>query len=385
MRSMLLACLLLAAPAAAQSIDFVNGVPIAEVGIVSASIGTQVTLQGSGFGGLTGTSKPKVFINSAAQPKKRVLKVLEATDTDLLVEIKAATAGDFDLTVQPKGKDVLPLVAEDLVRILQPTFEAPSPESVGPDELVTLTGAWGPETFGHKAGKVKVGGKPAKLVEWNADTIVFRMPIKLADGIYSVEVTNRIAKAVTVKQSGEITTPYCLTMDGSSFDVGGPDRFSCRLNNKKYTVNTNGFLGFLSIGVSYTGAAPPYDLTIYGNIQSGDPGRDVRVSVPIDLSTATFPLVIHGTADGSVETTYTTMPEFFVVETTKWSTLNDGPEPNDWIVVLQSFNENPGTGGQQLVGSFSASCDRISGDVNPLHVNVTAGDFRATFDPTPTP
>lgn len=279
----------------------------------------------------------------------------------------------------------MPLVAEDVIRILLPSFEAPSPESVGPDGLVTLTGAWGAETFGHKIGKVKVGGKAAKLVEWNADTIVFRMPIKLADGIYSVEVTNKIAKAVTVKESNESDDePLCLTMDGSSFNLGGPDRFSCRLNNKKYTADTGGFLGLFAVGVSYTGVAP-YDLTIFGNIQTGDPGRDVRVTVQLDLSTATFPVVIHGSADGSVETTYSTMLQFPVVETTSWSTLNDGPTPNDWIVVLQSFNENPGTDGNQLVGSFSASCERVSGEVNPLHYSVTAGEFRATFDPPPSP
>jgi hypothetical protein len=326
MRSILLACLLLAAPIAAQSIDSINGVPLDEVGIVSASSGTQFSVQGSGFGGLTGLAKPKVFINSAMQPKKRALKVLEATDGELLVEIKTATAGDFDLTVQPKGKGLLPLVAEDVIRIVLPTFEAPSPEVVGPDGLVTLTGALGPETFGHKNGKVKVGGKAAKLVEWNADTIVFRMPTKLADGIYSVEVTNKIAKAVTVKQSAEITTPLCLTMDGSSFDVGGPDRFSCRLNNKKYAVDTGGFLGFLQMGVQYTGEAP-YDLTVFGNVQPGDPGRDVRVHVQLDLSTATFPLVIHGSDQGAITTTYTTMPQFLLIETTEWSTLNDGPTP----------------------------------------------------------
>jgi hypothetical protein len=72
-----------------------------------------------------------------------------------------------------------------------------------------------------------------------------------------------------------------------------------------------------------------------------------------------------------------------VIETTTWSTVNDGPTPNDWIVVLQSFEPNPGTGGNQLVGSFSASCERVDGDVNPEHVSVTAGDFRATLDPTP--
>jgi hypothetical protein len=48
--------------------------------------------------------------------------------------------------------------------------------------------------------------------------------------------------------------------------------------------------------------------------------------------------------------------------------------------VLLRFEPNPGTGGNQLVGSFSASCERISGEVNPTHIGITAGDFRATLE-----
>ena len=66
-RHVLLAALL-AAPAAAQTIVSINGtaVPFTDPGdIIESSIGTRLTVEGTGFGGLTGITKPKVFINSA--------------------------------------------------------------------------------------------------------------------------------------------------------------------------------------------------------------------------------------------------------------------------------------------------------------------------------
>ena len=379
MRSILFACLLLAAPAAAQSITSVNGVAIPIVDpadIVKASVGTQLTIAGSGFLGLSGKSKPKVFIDSAIETKKRVLKIIEATDEQLIVEIKTGVPGDFDLTVQPKGKGVAALVAEDIVRMLPPTFDAPTPEVAAPNGIVTLTGTWGPETFGTKKGKVKVGGKVAKVQEWTKDTIIFLMPKKLADGLYAVEVSNKIGKTTVNEDSAE-DAPFCLTMDGSTFDVGGEDRFSCRLNNTKYTAGP--FLGVLT---SYTGI-PPYNLSIFGTIKSGNPSRSVVLTFQMNLAEATYPLVIHGSPSGDVTSTLTTFVDLFDFETTEWSTLNDGPDPDHWIVVLQSYDMNEETGGHQLVGSFAASCDRISGEANPVHLEITAGDFRATVEPAP--
>ena len=55
-----------------------------------------------------------------------------------MVAIKSGLTGDFDLTVQPKGKDLLPLVAEDVVRLVPPVFEQPNPASAAPGALVTL-------------------------------------------------------------------------------------------------------------------------------------------------------------------------------------------------------------------------------------------------------
>src|SRR5262249_13917191 len=147
-------------------------------------------------------------------------------------------------------------------------------------------GVWGPETFGSKIGKVKVGGKKAKIQEWTKDSIVFFMPPKLANGLYQVEVTNKITKG-TVIGSLE-TAPWCLQMDGSSFDVGGPDRFSCKLNGKKYKATGD----FLTIVASYTTDPSPL-LQIFSVVQEGDPQKQMEVDVPLDLATATYPVIIH--------------------------------------------------------------------------------------------
>jgi hypothetical protein len=370
----LLLVALLAAPLAAQAIDTINGVALpfsAPADIVESSVGTQLTLVGTGFGGLTGLAKPKVFINSVAAPKKRALKVVSFTDTQVVCEVKTGVAGDFDLTLQPKGKGLLPLVAQAAVRIVPPVFEQPTPGVVAPNSPVALSGFSGPETFGTRKGKVKVGGKPAVVQSWTADEIVFLMPSKLADGIYTVEVKNTIGTATV--ELGVETAPFCLQMDGSAFDAGGPDRLSCRIGKKAYKTNE----GFFSLFVS-PDPGPPATLGISAPLSSGFPARNLNVKMPLDLATATFPVIIHGSADGHVE--FTQM-ETFLGEVTTWTTDFDGEGADDWLIVLNSYKFNAETGGNQLAGAFSAKLQRTSGTVSPASCDVTLGDFRATVDP----
>jgi len=378
LRSALLLALL-AAPALAQSIDTINGiaVPFAdpENEIVVSSIGTQLTITGSGFGGLTGLSKPKVFINSLALPKHRGLKVISFTDNELVVSIKSGLAGDYDLTVQPKGKGLLPLVATGVVRMVPPVFELPSPQVANPATLVTLSGFHGPETFGTKKGKVKVGGKKAPVVSWGAGEVVFEMPAKLADGIYVVEVSNKVGKATV--EAGVETAPWSLVMDGSAFDVGGPDRLSCKVGSKKYVVDTSGFFVFNLLASYQTEPAP--HLIISAVVTSGPPQRSMTIQVPVDLTTDSFPLVLHGSADGLVELAQ--INDTFGFDTTVWSTDFEGEGSDDWIVVLQSYEPNAETEGTQLAGNFTGHLVLTSEEGTPASYDVSLGDFRVTVDP----
>ncbi|HEX5012024.1 MAG TPA: hypothetical protein VFY71_16685 [Planctomycetota bacterium] len=366
---------LLAAPAAAQAIASINGVavPFADpADIIESSIGTRLTIEGSGFGGLTGLSKPKVFINSVLVPKKRPLKVISFTDTEVVADIKSGVVGDFDLTIQPKGKDLAPLVAEAVVRIVLPVFEQPTPGVTAPSGLVTLSAFEGPGTFGTKIGKVKVGGKKAKVESWTADEIVFLMPTKLADGLYVVEVKNKIGTS-TVEPAVE-TQPYCLQMDGSAFDVGGPDRFSCKVGKKAYKASGQlfGILASVSEG-------PPATVSVQAMVSSTVPYSTMLVVMPLDLATATFPVIIHGSSDGKVEFSQT--DDFLGFDPTVWSTSFEGEGANDWIVVLNSYDFNDETGANQLAGAFSGHLQLTSDSGSPASYDVTLGDFRVTVEP----
>ena len=366
---------LLAVPAAAQTIVSINGTAVPftdEADIIESSIGTRLIVAGTGFGGLTGITKPKVFINSALAPKKRPLKVISFTDTEVVCDIKSGVVGDFDLTIQPIGPVFPPLVAEDVVRIVLPVFAQPTPGVTAPGGLVTLSAFAGPDNFGTKIGKVKVGGKKAKVESWTSSEIVFLMPEKLADGLYAVEVKNKIGTSTV--ELDVPTQPFCLEMDGSAFDAGGPDRFSCKIGKKLYKA-TGDFLSIFTV----TDPGPPVTVTIQAALTTGFPSRSMVVKMPLDLETATFPVIIHGTPDGKLELIQTN--DFLSLDTTVWSTAFEGEGSDDWLVVLNSYDFNSETGGNQLVGAFSGHLLLTSEEGSPTNYDVTLGDFRVTLEP----
>jgi len=112
-----------------------------------------------------------------------------------VAEIKTGTVGDFDLTVAAQGQGAAAAGgAGHRAHRAAAVSTRPIPGAAAPGTLVTLAGSWGPETFGHKPGKVKVGGKPAVVTDWQPDAVVFEMPSKLADGLYVVEASNKIGQ-----------------------------------------------------------------------------------------------------------------------------------------------------------------------------------------------
>jgi hypothetical protein len=387
MRTVLLA-LLLALPAAAQGIDTIDGIPLVNgefengADIRKGSIGMTLSLTGSGFAGLTGLAKPKVFINSFIDPKKRALKVVSFTDNELVVELKKGVPGDYDLTVQPKGKDLPPMVALDVVRVVAPTFEQPNPPAATPGQLVTLSG-WpaGVDSFGTKPGTVKVGGKKAPVESWGAGEIVFAMPEKLANGLYVVEVKNKVATGMVE------TEPYSLEMVDSTFDVGGPDRFSCKLGKKKFVAKSLVIFG-LDFGVvdGAIGSNPVPNVTVT-TLDSSEDTPKFTLVVPVDVETATFPVLIKASADGKVSYSICDEPaEFFNCavggeDSHDWTTDHEQAGADDYLMVLHGWQFNEETGGQQLAGTFSASVLRVHGDLAPSVQVITLGDVRVTPDP----
>lgn len=382
MRTLFLA-LFLVLPAAAQGITHVDGIELVggtfadPADIRPASIGTQLVLDGSGFGGLTGTAKPKVWISSAEAPKKRALKVLDATDAQLTVELKTGIPGDFDLTVQPKGKGLAALVATDVVRVLAPQFEEPNPPAAAPGDLVTLSGLDGLDAFGSKKGKVLVGGKKAVVESWTPGEVIFFMPAKLANGLYAVEVVNKVAEATVDPELP--TAPFALEMVDSSFDLGGPDRFSCKLNGKKTVAEPAILFGLGTVTFS---PGPPQVTTIALNSVFGKPAVTLRI--PGDLGAMTFPRVVSGDPDGGLEVDLCAAASLFDCfapapnDFGSWTTQHGEDGAHDYVFVLHGFENNPETGGPQLVASFAGTLLRTEGSKAPLVYQLTQGDIRIT-------
>jgi hypothetical protein len=198
------------------------------------------------------------------------------------------------------------------------------------------------------------------------------MPAKLADGLHVVEVKNKIGTS-TVELSVP-TQPYCLEMDGSAFDAGGPDRFSCKVGKKSYHASNDLFSIF-----STTDPGPPATVTVQATLTSGFPQRSMVVVMPLDLNTATYPVVLHGSPDGRVD--LNEVDTLFDFVPTVWSTDYEGDGANDWVIVLNSYDFNDETGGNQLVGSFSAHLELTSAEGSPSSYEVTLGDFRVTLEP----
>ena len=339
------------------------------------SVGSQLTISGSGFGGLTGAAKPKVFLVDPKVPKKKfALKVLSFSDDTIVAEVKKAKVSALDLTVQPKGKGLAALVAAGAIDGAAPGFSKPA--AAGPGDEVTLVPL---VSFGSKKGKVRVDGKGTKVLSWSAEGIVFKAPTKLFDGLFTLEVVNKLGSG----QSDE--GPWSFEMAGSPIDVGGFDRCSAKLDKKKYGVvaDPEDFLTALSVLPIYDGAGTPPTLQVTGIVQqavfgdSGTPQITIDVVVPLDLGNDTFPRVIVGDADGSVDVVQSA--GLFGAMTT-WTT---GGQGDDYVVVLHSYEQNDLTQGLQLHGTFYANLVRASGSDGKPQMVVTKGDFKATVESGP--
>ena len=339
------------------------------------SVGSQLTITGSGFGGLTGTAKPKVFLVDPSAPKKKyALKVLSFSDDTILAEVKKAKVAALDLTVQPKGKGLAALVAAGAIGGAAPDFAKPA--AAGPGAEVTLVPL---VSFGSKQGKVRVDGKGAKVLSWTPEQVVFKAPTKLFDGLFTLEVTNKVGGGVSDEG------PWAFEMAGSPVDVGGFDRCSAKLDKKKYGVvaDPEDFLTALSVLPIYDGGGTPPTLQLTGIVQqavfgdSGTPQITIDVVVPLDLGNDTFPRVVVGAADGYVDVVQSA--GLFGAMTT-WTTAGQG---DDYVVVLHSYDQNDLTQGLQLHGTFYANLVRTSGSDGKPTLVVTKGDFKTTIETGP--
>jgi hypothetical protein len=276
--SAVLAAGLLARFASAQTIDAVQSSndPDVDNPPVAASVGSVLTITGSGFG----TAKPKVFLTDEAS-KKYTLKVTEFDDTHIVAQIKKAVAGDLTLNVQLKGVTD-PLTAA--VQVEEPQID----ELLDADMITPITSAEvntefviSGSFFGTKKGKVKIGGKAAKVLEWADDMVHVVMPKTVANGQWPIALDNKIA----VNDGTSVTTT------GSNASVG----------KVGLTVTFGTGPGAETIKFNYSAGGGGVGLVGFAGTTSGLPNKTITVIFPFN---GTVPSTIDSQTDAGLIVTY---------------------------------------------------------------------------------
>lgn len=254
----------LVAPATGQAIETVSP--------DEGTLGTVLTVTGDGFG----DKKPKAFLRDPVSGKKYALKITANADGELTAEIKKAVAGALDLVVIPKGSDEI--VAAAAFEVLTPQvlmlLDGPGGDVVtqaaGGDTFVAVGNHFGP-----KKGRVRVGGKAAKVVSWEpnglapseglegaTDMAVIQMPKSLANGLWPLEFSNKIG----VDDSAEII------MTGSTKKLGKLF-LDISLGGEKVNFKLSKPADIPQAGV----------FTLYGTTKT-NPSKTLTVIVPFDIA-----------------------------------------------------------------------------------------------------
>src|SRR5574341_358173 len=227
---MLVCCVLVTFLSAAHA--GISGVSPAE-----GTVGTQLTLSGSGFGEKRG----EVLLG----PEK--CKVLTWSDTAIKCLVtKPQSPGEYKVTVRAQGgKELAEPVTSRLFSMRRPRI-IPSdlPDLVWDGETVTINGAF----FGNKKGDVylkALGGEieRARVMEWVMDSIRFEIPRGLT-GRCNVIVQNAVGADARVIE---------LPIDGPPL-LGGPPGYDLdKRHNNSSAVYCNGQFYVFSIHVDALG------------------------------------------------------------------------------------------------------------------------------------
>ncbi len=310
-------------------------------GIVSSAVGGVLTIDGTAFG----TAKPKVFLLDEATGKKYVLKVTDFTDLQITAEIKKAVLGALVLNVQPKGAD--PFTFESVV------VEAPDitglfdEQFLGIDEATpSLPFYIAGEYFGSKKGKLRIGGKKAKVITWAMTGILLEMPKKLANGLWDILLDNKVG----TDEDEEIT------MTGSDVKIGN--------------ATLNLFIDGVKLKLKFTPGVPAGGHIVIVGVSATNPSKNMSMVVPFDVDNDTAPASF--TNDVTLLLTYT--------ETGKVS-LGQIPPVATWIasgvgVGTVQVDVNASSGGQ-VAGTVDAMLElQLSTftDPKPQTVHLT-GDW----------
>jgi hypothetical protein len=160
-----------------------------ELSTNSGTIGTQLTVTGSGFG----SKKGKLLIGGAAT---KIAKGVWTPASIIGVIKKALPPGiAYDVVLKAKEpKGVAPTTLPKAFTIMAPDIASVLPDSGAEGATIEISGNF----FSTKKGKVYLGEKKCKVVLWEmnaasgASRIQFVVPGKMAPGPYNLKVTNKI-------------------------------------------------------------------------------------------------------------------------------------------------------------------------------------------------
>ncbi len=169
---------------------------ITDVSVSEATVGTEFVVTGSGFG----TKAPKVYLSfNGAKVKGTSLKAAKpVSDGMVVVVVKKAKRGTYNLTLDPAGKTAGPVESKDSIEIVSPEIMGiDGADTVMPSDMATVI----VDQVGTKGVAVRVAGFKAKLLSiipltsegGNTQSLVsFRLPKKVPSGLWGVEVTNKV-------------------------------------------------------------------------------------------------------------------------------------------------------------------------------------------------
>jgi hypothetical protein len=163
--------------------------PPPELSTDRGTIGTKLTVTGSGFG----AKKGKVLIGGVAT------KIAKGawTPTSITGEIKKTLPPgiSYDVKLQLKEpKGVAPIIIPGAFTMMAPEIGTVLPNTGAEGASITISGNY----FGSKKEKVYLGDKKCKVLTWEMNattggsTVSFVVPKKMAPGSYNVKVTNKV-------------------------------------------------------------------------------------------------------------------------------------------------------------------------------------------------
>ncbi len=187
LRTILAACIV-AVPALLAAADIGSVTP------ATASIGSQIAVDGSGFG--TGKAPKAVLVPQTAGQKTLALKIVPPfsdTHLDVVVKtVKRGQVGAYDLVVTPADKTAPVLTKTGAVTIGYAVISTFTPKAP-PGGQFSIDGS----LFGAKKGKVLVGGKKTKIVSWTDTQIVAVLHKRTPLGVKPLWVANKVGNTIT--------------------------------------------------------------------------------------------------------------------------------------------------------------------------------------------